>query len=73
MTTLEKVREMLPTMLPSEKAQVLQWLARDIGGAFPGIESTPTVMGGNRVLSVRVFQFGDWCRQESWEVVKLIC
>lgn len=46
MTTLEKVREMLPTMLPSEKAQVLQWLARDIGGAFPGIESTPTVMGG---------------------------
>ena len=37
---------MLPTMLPSEKAQVLQWLARDIGGAFPGIESTPTVMGG---------------------------
>lgn len=46
MTTLEKVREMLPAMLPSEKAQVLQWLARDIGGAFPGIESTPTVMGG---------------------------
>lgn len=46
MTTLEKVREMLPAMLPSEKAQVLQWLARDIGGAFPGIESTPTVLGG---------------------------
>jgi uncharacterized protein (DUF433 family) len=46
MTALEKVREMLPAMSPGEKAQVLQWLARDIGGAFPGIESTPTVMGG---------------------------
>lgn len=46
MTTLEKVREMLPTMLPSEKAQVLQWLARDMGGAFPGIESIPAVLGG---------------------------
>lgn len=46
MTTLEKVREMLPAMRPAEKAQVLQWLARDIGGAYPGIESTPAVLGG---------------------------
>lgn len=46
MTTLEKVREMLPAMSPGEKAQVLQWLARDISGAFPGIESTPLVLGG---------------------------
>lgn len=46
MTVLEKVREMLPDMLPGEKAQVLQWLARDIGGAFPGIELTSAVMGG---------------------------
>jgi hypothetical protein len=33
-------------MTPGEKAQALQWLARDIGGAFPGIESTPGVAGG---------------------------
>lgn len=46
MTTLEKVREILPTMSPGEKAQVLQWLAREIGGAYPGIESTPTILGG---------------------------
>ena len=43
MTTLEKVREMLPVMSPGEKAQVLQWLARDIGGSYPGLESTPGV------------------------------
>lgn len=29
-----------------EKAQVLQWVARDLGEAFPGIESTPGVCGG---------------------------
>jgi uncharacterized protein (DUF433 family) len=46
MTTLEKVRALLPIMSPGEKAQVFQWLARDISGAFPGIESTPNVMGG---------------------------
>lgn len=46
MTVLEKVQELLPEMSAGEKAQVLQWIARDIGGAFPGIESTPGVAGG---------------------------
>ena len=46
MTTLEKVRELLPAMSLGEKAQVLQWIARDIGGALPGVESTPNVLGG---------------------------
>ena len=30
----------------AEKAQVLQWIARDLGGALPGIESTRGVSGG---------------------------
>ena len=46
MTTLQKVQELLPEMTPAEKAQVLQWLARDLGGTFPGITSTPGVSGG---------------------------
>ena len=29
-----------------EKAQLLQWVARDIGDAFPGIDSIPGVCGG---------------------------
>ena len=33
-------------MTPCEKAQVLQWVARDLGDAFPGIESVPGVCGG---------------------------
>lgn len=47
MTTLERVRDLLPTMSSGEKAQVLQWIARDLGNASPGIESTPGVIGGD--------------------------
>ena len=30
----------------AEKAQLLQWVARDLGDAFPGVESNPNVCGG---------------------------
>ncbi|MCX6029926.1 MAG: DUF433 domain-containing protein [Chloroflexi bacterium] len=33
-------------MTRPEKAQLLQWIVRDIGEAFPGIDSTPGVCGG---------------------------
>lgn len=46
MTTLEKVRELLPRMTLEEKTQILQWIAYDLSGRFPGIERTPGVVGG---------------------------
>ena len=46
MTKLQEVEELLSAMTRSEKAQVLQWVARDLGDAFPGIESIPGVCGG---------------------------
>ncbi len=46
MTTLEKVRELIPDMTAAEKAELLQWIARDIDGVSPGIESVPGAMGG---------------------------
>jgi uncharacterized protein (DUF433 family) len=45
-TVLEKVQELLREMTPGEKVQALQGLTCDIGGALPGIESTPGVAGG---------------------------
>jgi len=47
MTTLERIRELIPDITAAEKAELLQWNARDIGGAFPGIESRPGVLGGD--------------------------
>src|SRR5947199_10521488 len=46
MDALERVERMLMELSPPEKARLLQRLARDIGHAFPGIESTPGVAGG---------------------------
>ena len=37
---------MLSGMTRAEKAQLLQWVVRDLGDAFPGIESTPGICGG---------------------------
>ena len=47
MTTLQEIEKLLPSMTRAEKAQLLQWVARDLGDAFPGIESTPGVCGGD--------------------------
>ena len=46
MSVLETAEELLAKMSRAEKAQVLQWAARDLGDVFPGIESRPGVCGG---------------------------
>ena len=46
MTTLQQAENVLAQLTRSEKAQLLQSLAGDLGDAFPGIESAPGVCGG---------------------------
>ncbi|HEY2382995.1 MAG TPA: DUF433 domain-containing protein [Terriglobia bacterium] len=46
MSKLEEAEKLLAQLTRGEKAQVLQWLARDLGDAFPGIESNPNICGG---------------------------
>jgi uncharacterized protein (DUF433 family) len=46
MHALQEIEHLLTTLTRAEKAQVLQWVVRDLGDAFPGIESTPGVCGG---------------------------
>ncbi|MBI3865217.1 MAG: DUF433 domain-containing protein [Planctomycetia bacterium] len=46
MSTLQDLEKQVALLSPAEKAQLLQRVARDVGGAFPGIESTPDVCGG---------------------------
>jgi len=46
MTTLQEVEKLLANMTRAEKAQLLQWVVHDLGDAFPGIESSPGVCGG---------------------------
>ena len=51
MPTLEEAEALLPKLTPGEKAQVLQWVARDLGGSYPGIDTDPAVCGGEACIS----------------------
>src|SRR5438309_11806869 len=46
MNKLEEVQQLLSELTRAEKAQVLQWVAKDVGDAYAGIVSTPGVCGG---------------------------
>lgn len=55
MDALRETEKLLAQLSPAEKAQVLQWVARDLGGASPGIESHPDVSGGEpRLVRTRI-------------------
>ena len=40
------MREVLSTLSPGEKAQILKWVVQEFGGAFAGIDARPDVCGG---------------------------
>ena len=47
MTALQKAEALLGEMSRGEKAQLLQWVVRDLGGdVFAGIDFSPQVAGG---------------------------
>jgi uncharacterized protein (DUF433 family) len=55
MKEIEEIERLLSTMSRAEKAQVLQWVVRDLGDAFPGIESSADVCGGEpRIVRTRI-------------------
>ena len=52
---LQQAEKLLTTMTRAEKAQILQWVVQDLGDAFPGVESTPGVCGGEpRIVRTRI-------------------
>lgn len=55
MSVLQEAEKILSSMTRAEKAQLLRWVVNDLGDAFPGIESTPGVSGGEaRVVRTRI-------------------
>lgn len=46
MSALHQVEGLLPALTRAEKVQLLQMVAQDLGDAFPGVESTPGICGG---------------------------
>ncbi len=55
MSTLQDAEKLLLKLSRAEKAQLLQWVARELADASPGIESTPGVCGGEpRIVRTRI-------------------
>jgi uncharacterized protein (DUF433 family) len=55
MSAFQEFEKLLSQMSRAEKAQLLQWVVRDLGDAFPGIEMTPGVCGGEpRIVRTRI-------------------
>lgn len=46
MPTLNDLEQELDALTRAEKARLLQRIVRELGDAFPGVESTPGVCGG---------------------------
>lgn len=46
MASRPRVNEILSELSPAEKAQLLQAIVQDLGDAFPGIQATPGICGG---------------------------
>jgi len=54
-TILETAEQILSHMTRPEKAQLLQWIVRDISDAVPGIDNSPDVCGGEpRIVRTRI-------------------
>lgn len=41
-----EIERLLATLTRAEKAELLRWVAQDLGDAYAGIETTPGVCGG---------------------------
>ncbi len=46
-----RVEELIASMTPDEKAQVLQQVVQELGGVVPGVETHPDVAGGEPCLA----------------------
>jgi uncharacterized protein (DUF433 family) len=55
MSAIQEIEKLLSGMSRSEKAQLLRLVVRDLGDAFPGIESSPDICGGEpRIVRTRI-------------------
>jgi uncharacterized protein (DUF433 family) len=55
MSTLAEIEAQISALSRAEKAQVLRWVVNDLDEAFPGIESSPGVCGGEaRIVRTRI-------------------
>lgn len=55
MNTVHDIEAIIGGLSQAEKAELLQYIVRDLGDAYPGIDSSPDVCGGEpRIVRTRI-------------------
>lgn len=55
MNSIQEAEQILSTMTCAEKAHVLEWIVRDLGNYYPGIEKTLSICGNSaRIAHTRI-------------------
>lgn len=49
--TLEDLKSSVLTLTPAEQTALVQWLVQHLSNAWPGIEKTPGVVGGDACIA----------------------
>jgi len=49
--TLDDVKSQAMTLTPAEQTALVQWLVQHLSNAWPGIEKTPGVVGGDACVA----------------------
>lgn len=71
---VEDLEAQLAQLSRADKARVLQRLAQDLGGAWPGIERTPGVVGGDaRIVRTRIPVWAlEGYRRAGWSEARIL-
>jgi uncharacterized protein (DUF433 family) len=55
MSSVQEVENIIESLSRAEKAELLKWIVQDLGDVYPGIDSTPDVLGGEpRIVRTRI-------------------
>lgn len=55
MNSILEAEQLLTSLTRAEKAQVLEWIVRDLGDYYPGIEKSPGICGNSaRIARTRI-------------------
>ncbi len=55
MSSVQEAENIIGLLTRAEKAEILKWIVQDLGVAFPGIESSTGICGGEpRIVRTRI-------------------
>jgi len=64
--SLNKVEALISKLSSTKKTLILDFISKELGGLFPGIEKTPMHVAEVLASSVLAYLFGHWFLFKKW-------